>query len=614
MKKYLIITAAVLFMSLMPGVAQNTDYPEIKPDYAAYMQALYALQIGDLDSAARFFDKVLRADSENLELLRMGYLTMARTGDITNAAKYAKLDFGKNNTLDPFIIVALELASKGNFQDALKYAKSMNMQVEAYNEYQKSKKYVLTKQDEEHYLIVPQDEKYNEEEKEQFLITDYIMLKNYVLMNMFEAWYLAGEGRFAEAIEKLQPMRQNQNFRHLYHMHAGMIHEMAGNTEEAVSNYEFAVVNANGVSAKGLKIAANALKNAGKAHIIEEVLENAANQNLSIFLQEYLSYLQDEKVPAPAISANVGLAEASYNLASILLKLQSLEDALMFYNFALAFNNDFHAAKIVLGEIFEEQGNVDKAFSYYKDFNFQTPFHITVMLRKALILAKQGEINRASKMLDFLIAKYPQYVGLKLEYANMLRENRMYKKAIPLYTKALDVLAPDGLENIDKRFWFIIFYRGMSFERAGLLEESYQDMKTILEFMPDNPNVLNYLGYTWLSHNQNIDEAFSMIEKAAKILPFDGNIIDSLGWAYYMRKDYENAEKILEYAINAIPNNSIIMNHLGDAYWKTGKKLDAELLWNRALQMNRELEPGDDLKIKFKIEYGLDEFEQNYKK
>ena len=115
--------------------------------------------------------------------------------------------------------------------------------------------------------------------------------------------------------------------------------------------------------------------------------------------------------------------------------------------------------------------------------------------------------------------------------------------------------------------------------------------------------MLNYLGYSWLDQNMNIPEAFDLIKKAVKLRPNDGYIIDSLGWAYYLQKDYEQAVKHLDKAVELRPEDPTLNDHLGDVYWRLGRKLEAKFQWTQALTLNPE--PEDAAKIKKKLEAGL---------
>ena len=121
---------------------------------------------------------------------------------------------------------------------------------------------------------------------------------------------------------------------------------------------------------------------------------------------------------------------------------------------------------------------------------------------------------------------------------------------------------------------------------------------------PDQPLVLNYLGYSWLEKGLRFDEALEMIRKAVEQRPEDGYIVDSLGWAHYLMDDFPAAVRELERAVELRPVDPVINDHFGDALWRVGRRLEAEFQWRRAMSFDPEEK---DLKrIKRKLEVGLD--------
>ena len=131
------------------------------------------------------------------------------------------------------------------------------------------------------------------------------------------------------------------------------------------------------------------------------------------------------------------------------------------------------------------------------------------------------------------------------------------------------------------------------------------DFKKALELFPDQPMVLNYLGYSWVDQGINLEEGFRLLREAVRQRPNDGYIIDSLGWAHYRLGRYEEALKELEKAIELKPGDPVINDHLGDVYWKVGRKLEAKFQWNHARDLKPE--PDDLEKILKKIEHGMDD-------
>ncbi len=149
----------------------------------------------------------------------------------------------------------------------------------------------------------------------------------------------------------------------------------------------------------------------------------------------------------------------------------------------------------------------------------------------------------------------------------------------------------------------IFFQRGIAYERLKKWDKAEPNFRKALELNPDQPQVLNYLGYSWVDMNSNLDEGLGMIRKAVDLRPDDGYIVDSLGWAYYRLNRFDDAVVELERAAELKAGDATINDHLGDAYWRVGRKLEAVFQWNRTLSSKPE--EAEIPKIKDKIENGL---------
>ena len=182
--------------------------------------------------------------------------------------------------------------------------------------------------------------------------------------------------------------------------------------------------------------------------------------------------------------------------------------------------------------------------------------------------------------------------------ARFFREN--YAEALPFYNNIVDVMTDEEIKaNVEP-----LRFRGIIFERLKRWPEAEADFKRVLEFVPDDVDTLNYLGYTWVDRGENLEEAFDMIERALEQAPNSGAITDSLGWAHYKLGNYVEAKNYLEDAVALSPSSATIIDHLGDVYWQLGRKREAGLQWQRALLF----EPTDEEKsnIDVKLNGGLE--------
>jgi len=178
------------------------------------------------------------------------------------------------------------------------------------------------------------------------------------------------------------------------------------------------------------------------------------------------------------------------------------------------------------------------------------------------------------------------------------RERKKFAECAQTYTTGIDALPQE-----DKKSWVFYYFRGICYERSKQWPKSEADLKKALSMQPEQPLVLNYLGYSWIDQGINLDDGMAMIKKAVQQRPDDGYIVDSLGWAYYRIGNYEEAVKNLERAIELKPDDPTINDHLGDAYWRIGRSLEAQFQWAHA----RDLKPDPEElpKILAKIRDGL---------
>jgi Flp pilus assembly protein TadD len=136
--------------------------------------------------------------------------------------------------------------------------------------------------------------------------------------------------------------------------------------------------------------------------------------------------------------------------------------------------------------------------------------------------------------------------------------------------------------------WRYLYTRGISLERASRWPEAEVDFLAALELNPGQPQILNYLGYSWVDQGLHLDRALKMIEEAIEWDPSNGLVVDSLGWAFYRLGRMDEAVTVLEHAVQLQPNSSDVNDHLGDAYWQVGRQREARFQWRIAVAVDKD--------------------------
>ena len=250
-------------------------------------------------------------------------------------------------------------------------------------------------------------------------------------------------------------------------------------------------------------------------------------------------------------------------------------------------------AWLMLGDVLSQNGDVEGARAAYEKLKPTDPDYISARSKLAWSYQKSGDKDRAIALAREAHMLAPMRGG-GVVLAELLRANMQYDEALELMTLALER---------QPQSWRIRFARATVLEQMGRWPEAEADLKAALAQAPDEPELLNYLGYSWIDRGVHLDEAISMVERAVAVEPESAAMIDSVGWGYYRKGDYKKAQIHLEKAVEMMPGNPEVNDHLGDLYWRMGRRLEAEFQWRRVLT----LEPDDKIKgrAELKIKNGL---------
>ncbi|MBO4222140.1 tetratricopeptide repeat protein [Bradyrhizobium neotropicale] len=569
------IAALSLAVLAAPGAlcAQTPDHPAdnaaqfpTKNDLkslttaGSYLAARHASVERDAASAAAFYRSALRTDPKNNELLDRAFISSLAEGDIDEAVKLADriLAQDKSNRVARLVVGVRDL---------------------------KLKKYAAAQVNVNQSIRGP--------------ITDLVA-------TLLSAWasYGAGDAKVAVAnIDKLTGPEWYPLFKDL---HAGMILELSGKEKDAGTRFERAYK----LDDSMLRIVdeyarwSSRNKDAAAATSLYEAFDKKLPRHPLV--QEGIREAKAGKKLSPLVdSAQSGAAEALYGIGATLTRRGGEDLALVYLQLALYLQPNHPLALLSLADLYESVKKPQMAIKIYERMPASSPLKRNAQIQLATDLDAADRSDEAIKILKELTAESPKDIEAIMALGNIERGRKKFADCAGTYTQAIDAMPTAG----DKNAWVTYYYRGICEERSKQWTKAEADMRKALEMQPEQPHVLNYLGYSWIDQGINLDEGMKMIKRAVEQRPDDGYIVDSLGWAYYRIGNYDEAVKQLERAIDLKPEDPTINDHLGDAYWRVGRTLEAKFQWAHA----RDLKPeADELpKIEAKIENGLPEDASN---
>lgn len=298
--------------------------------------------------------------------------------------------------------------------------------------------------------------------------------------------------------------------------------------------------------------------------------------------------------------AGDGIAETLYGIAAALSTDTPDAYTLAYSQFASHVRPGFVEAILLSASILEQQGQFDLADATYNQIAVTDPAHLSAEIGRAQVLVKAGKADAAIEVLQQLTKSKPDNPAVWSSLGDVLRRQDRFAEAVEAYGKVIAGFASD-----DARQWPIYYARGVAYERQKLWDPAEADFRKSLALSPDQPMVLNYLGYGLLERKEKLTEAMAMIQRAVVLRPDDGYIVDSLGWAQFQQGHYQDAARTMQKAIALLPADPVVNDHVGDVYWAVGRKREAEFQWRRSLSYKPTTEP-DPARVRRKIEIGLD--------
>jgi len=294
-----------------------------------------------------------------------------------------------------------------------------------------------------------------------------------------------------------------------------------------------------------------------------------------------------------------GVAEVYHGMAQALNGEADDLLTLTYSRLAEYLRPDLSDATLLSASLLESMGQFDLATEAFDRISSLDPAYFLATLGRANAMRRAGREEDAVKVLTDLTQQYPNFSDGFSALGDSYRRLRDFDEASQAYDRAIALI--EGTEADD---WFLYYVRGITHEQVERWELAEADFRRALELNPDQPDVLNYLGYSYVEMQTNLDEALDMIRRAVDLRPRSGYVTDSLGWVYYRLGRYDEAVQWMEQATRLMPVDPVINDHLGDVYWAVGRKREAQFQWTRAMSFDPD--EADAGRIRRKLEIGLD--------
>ncbi len=421
-----------------------------------------------------------------------------------------------------------------------------------------------------------------------------------VLQPALLAWVQFGRGQPDQALATLRPLAEGNRLRAVNALHAALIADLAQRPRDAERFARMAVTDQPNPPWRLAVLAAGVLHRAGKPEEAQRLLGQIATTGDDTALAA-LAALRGNQLGARAIaSPTEGMAEAYAALAGALRQQGAGDFALVLGQLALRLRPSFAPAIVLMSDALADEEHPEEALALLERVPAEDALGPVVVLRRAVLLDRLDRLDEATALLRQLTAAYPDRPQAPARLGDLLRGRSRFPEAAAAYDEALARVPQPG-----PRDWPLFYARGIARERSGDWARAEQDFLRALELSPEQPYVLNYLGYSWADQGKELDRAKAMLLRATELRPQDGNIADSLGWVLYRLGDHAGAVHWLEKAVELEPRSSVINDHLGDAYWAVGRRNEARFQWRRAMAL--EPEPEEAPKIEAKLRDGLPE-------
>ncbi len=550
-----ILRSAALVATLAGLAAPSVSFAET--EFGAYLAGRHALYSSDFDTAALYYGRALQKNPDNPELMENVVQAQLATGRVDLALPVARMMAERDirSQIANMVITGGQI-QEGDYDALL----SRNLEIEG---------------------IGP------------------------LVDGLVDAWAQMGRGDTEAAIAAFDEVAEQSGLRGFALYHKALALGSAG--DYAAAEAVFATNTAGTMTRRGALARAEILSQLDRNLEALEMMATTFGANFDPALTQVADRLAaGEKLPFDSItSISDGMAEVFFSVGAALNGEASDDYALLYARMATYLRADHIDAILLSADLLDQLGQYDLSVAIYKQVPQTSPDYHAAELGRAEALRRAAKPDAAIEVLERLALDYPTLPMVHSSLGDLFRQQEDYSAAAAAYDRALE-FTEEGAPSQ----WFMLYARGIARERMDRWDDAEADFRKALELRPDQPQVLNYLGYSLVEKQIKLDEALDMIQRAVAAQPERGYIVDSLGWVLYRLGRYEEAVAHMEKAVELMPVDPVVNDHLGDVYWAVGRKREAEFQWKRALSF---IDPddtdgeADPERIRSKLDVGLDQ-------
>lgn len=557
MRRFLSLIALLplLACASTPDVVVRSADDKASEAFATYLSARFAAGQHDLPEAAHYYTQALDHDPSNASLLALSFFYSTTLGDFENAGKYAQAVVNATPDDRAARLALAVIAFKR--KDHAEVRKQLSLSA-------KGPFTVLT-------------------------------------LSLFDAWAAAAQHDNAAVEKDLKALSEQRGAENMAAFHTALIQDYSGNSAQAEIAYKKAL-GSTAPTPRVLEAYGRFLERQGRgADAIKLYNSHAGESGLGSVIRPGLARIAAKERPEPLIRTPAdGAAESLFGIAASLTDAQSADISILYLRMALYLRADLGLAQVLLADRFESLRKYDQAIAIYRGIEPSSPYYRMAQIQAALDEQRAGKADAAIASLKKLVASQPNDSEGWVALGDTYRSAEKFAEAVDAYDHA-----EKAIQRPTRRDWPMFYARAMAKEKLKKLDESEADIQLALKLSPEQPELLNYLGYSWVDRNRNIPQALTMLEKARSLRPYDGYIVDSVGWAYYQLGRYDDAARTLQAAVLLVPGDPTINDHLGDAFWRAGRRIDARFQWNHAITFSDN--ETDKAAIERKLKDGLAE-------